>query len=207
MVSKKKAFYAVERDIERIQGLRDAFHDWMAGVDPGRLVFIDEAGSTIAMSREYARAPKGQRASDCIPRNRGDVLTIIGALTLDGLEAVMTIEGGTSGDVFVAYVEQVLVPVLRPGDIVVLDNLGAHKDQRAIKAIYEAGASVKFLPPYSPDLNPIELAWSKVKGILKTMKARCYDTLNKAIARAVEQVSWWDAHSWFEHCGFSGQCS
>lgn len=207
MVSKKKAFYAVERDIERIRLLRESFFEWMSEVDPSRLVFIDEAGSTVAMSREYARAPKGERVSDCIPRNRGDVLTIIGAMTLDGLEAVMTVEGGTSGDVFLAYVQQVLIPVLRPDDIVVLDNLGAHKDQRAIKAIYEAGASVKFLPPYSPDLNPIELAWAKMKGLLKSLKARCYDTLNQAIAEAMKLVTWWDALSWFDHCGFSGRCS
>ena len=207
MVSKKKAFTAVERNSERIEGLRDAFFEWMPGIDPSRLVFIDEAGSTVAMSREYARAPRGDRAHDSIPRNRGDVLTIIGALTLDGLEAVMTVQGGTSGDVFLAYVEQLLVPVLRPGDIVVLDNLGAHKDARVIKAIYEAGATMKFLPPYSPELNPIELAWSKIKGVLRTMKARCYDSLNLAIAAAMKIITPWDALAWFDHCGFSGQHS
>ena len=172
-------------------------------MNPNQLVFLDEAGSTIAMTREYARAPRGERAHDSIPRNRGTVTTMLGAITLEGMTAMMTIEGGTCKEVFLAFVEQVLVPTLEPGDFVVLDNLGAHRSRRALDAIRNAGATPVFLPPYSPELNPIELAWSKLKGMLRDYKARTREALDEAIARAMPRITTKDAAGWFRHCGYA----
>lgn len=168
-------------------------------------MFIDEAGSTIAMAREYARAPRGERTTDRAPRNRGAVTTILGALTLNGLDAVMTIQGGTDGDVYAAFLEQVLTPTLQPGDLVVMDNAGAHKDPRVHEILARRGAKAIYLPPYSPDLNPIELAWSKLKGFLRTAAARSVDALNTAIAMGREMITPEDADGWFRHCGYTGQ--
>ena len=165
------------------------------------MFFIDESGSTIAMTRTHGRALRGKRLEDRVPRNRGNVITMIAALTTDGLVAPMTIEGGTSADVFVAYVQQILYPELKKGDLVLIDNLGAHKDKRVRAAIEKAGARLAFLPPYSPDLNPIELAWSKVKAILKQAKARTRLELDRAFAAAMDAISSSDATGWFQHCG------
>lgn len=155
------------------------------------------------MTRQYAWAPRGTRAEDSIPRNRGTVTTVIGALTCDGLTAVMTTEGGTSGDVFAAYVEKVLLPELLPGDVVVMDNLAAHKDARVRELIESVRAHLVFQPAYSPDLNPIELAWSKLKWWLRAKKARTHAALDEAIATAMDSViTASDALAWFKHCGY-----
>jgi len=130
---------------------------------------------------------------------------MIGALTTSGLGAMMTVEGGTSGEVFVSYVERVLGPTLKVGDIVIADNLGAHKDARVRQAIEARGARLYFLPPYSPDLNPIEYAWAQVKRILKRMKARTYAALVKAIAKAMEIITSDNALAWIKHCGYQSQ--
>jgi transposase len=172
-------------------------------MDPARLVFVDEAGSTIAMTREYARAPSGERACDAVPRNRGSVTTMLGALALDGVRGVMTVEGGTDTAVFDAFLEQVLVPNLKRGDIVVLDNVGAHHPAQIRARIEAAGAELRFLPPYSPDLNPIEECWSKVKGVLKKLKARTREALDKAVAVAVDSVTPADIAGWFCHSGYA----
>lgn len=153
------------------------------------------------MTPTRARSPRGQRACDNVPRNRGTVTTMLGALTLDGMSALMTIRGGTDEAVFLAWVEQVLGPSLGPGDIVVLDNLGAHKTRRVRRAILATGAKIKFLPPYSPDFNPIELAWSKVKTFMRAAKPRTVEELEEAYAAAAHTVSASDAAGWFMHCG------
>ena len=126
-----------------------------------------------------------QKVVDAVPRNRGTVITMVGALRMEGLVAMMTIQGGVCSDVFVSYVKQVLVPALQPGDIVVVDNLAAHKDPRVAELLDSVDASLLFLPPYSPDLNPIEECWSKVKGLLRTAKARTRQALDEAGARPV----------------------
>ena len=187
---------------ERIQDLREKFLAWQRGVDAGRLFFLDEAGSTIAMTRTYGRCPRGERLEEAVPRNRGDVITMVGALTKDGLGPLMTFEGGTSGDAFLAYIEKVLSPHLRPGDGIVLDNLGAHRDARVREAVKKRGCKLYFLPPYSPDLNPIELAWAKLKQLVKVAKARCRDSLDIAIAMASDMISANDAKAWIRHCGY-----
>lgn len=138
-----------------------------------------------------------------VPRNRGTVTTMIGALTLGGLTAMMTVEGGTDSEVFNTYLRDVLIPELQPGDIVVLDNLGAHKTIEARRLVEASGARLWFTPPYSPDLNPIELAWSKLKGFLRTARARTTDGLNNAIAMAMDLITPADAAAWFRHCGFN----
>jgi transposase len=154
------------------------------------------------MTREYARAPRGERAHGQVPRNRGEVTTMLGALDANGVRAMMTVEGGTDADVFEAFLEQVLVRKLRPGDIVVLDNVGAHKPHGMRQLVEAAGARLLFLPPYSPDLNPIELCWSKLKAALKDFGARTRDALDQAIKRAMDLVGADDAEAWFRHCGY-----
>lgn len=154
------------------------------------------------MTREYARSPEGERAQDVVPRNRGTVTTMLGALSLDGICAMMTIEGGTSSEVFRAFVEQLLVPELAEGDLVFLDNLAAHKDEEALDAIRAAGATVVFLPVYSPELNPIELAWAKIKRLLRDAKARTREALDAAIAHAMSLITREDAIGWLRHCGY-----
>jgi transposase len=154
------------------------------------------------MTRDYARAPRGARALGAVPRNAGTVTTMIGALDVNGVRAMMTIEGATDGEVFEIFLERVLLRKLRSGDIVVLDNVGAHKTTDVRRLIEAAGASVLYLPPYSPDLNPIELCWSKLKAILREFGPRTQDALDEAIRRAMDLIGRTDAAGWFKHCGY-----
>jgi transposase len=193
---------ASEQDEPRIQELRRTFIALAKTLDPSRLVFIDEAGSNIAMTRDYGRALHGERVPGRVPRNRGTVTSMLGALDFKGVRAMMTVEGGTDADVFEAFVEQVLARKLRPGDIVVLDNVGAHKPDKVREIVRERGARLLFLPPYSPDLNPIELCWSKLKAALKDFGARTREALDAAIRRAMDLISADDATAWFTHCGY-----
>ena len=150
----------------------------------------------------YGRAPKGERVVGSVPQNYGENLTVIGALTSSGLQAVMTVEGATDGEVFRAYVEQVLCPTLQAGDVVIMDNLGAHKVAGIREAIEDKGAEVIYLPPYSPDLNPIEQCWSKLKSAARAIGARTRETLEQAIEQIIKTVSQADALAWFAHCGY-----
>lgn len=157
------------------------------------------------MTRKHAWAPRGLRAHAKAIRNRGNATTMIGALALDGIRALMTIEGGTTGDVFEAFVEHMLIPELKRGDIVVLDNVGAHKPARILARIEAAGACVLFLPPYSPDLNPIEMLWSKLKALLRATGASTREALDDAIAAAMTKITLDDALGWFTHAGYVDQ--
>jgi transposase len=167
------------------------------------LKFVDESGLNIAMTRRFGRAPRGKRVHDAVPKNFGKNLTILGALSCRGLEAVMTIEGATDAAVFGAFVTEVLAPTLQPGDIVVMDNLGAHKVDGIQAAIEAAGARLLFLPPYSPDWSPIEPCWSKLKTYLRGVKARTREALDQALTYAIDLISPNDAHGWFAHCGYA----
>lgn len=155
------------------------------------------------MTRRYGRARRGQRVHDAVPKNWGANVTVLGALSCAGLEAVMTIEGATDAHVFRAYVSQVLVPTLKPGDVVVMDNLAAHKVQGIRSAIEATGATLMYLPPYSPDYSPIEPCWSKLKTRLRAIKARTRDALDEALAHVIDTVSVSDAKGWFTHCGYA----
>lgn len=153
------------------------------------------------MSRLEARAVNGERAVGSIPGSKGGNVSLIGALNIDGIVAAMTISGSTNTDVFLTYVTQVLIPQLWKGAIVVMDNLKAHHAESVRVAIESVGAKVKFLPPYSPDLSPIELCWSKLKQLLRSSEARTLDSLDKALTEAVNNITEEDAFGWFNHCG------
>ena len=165
--------------------------------------FVDESGVNIAMTRRYGRGPRGKRVQDATPKNWGRNVTVLGSLSCQGLEAVMTVEGATDAAVFRAYVSQVLAPTLQPGDVVVMDNLGAHKVDGIQSVIEARGAILRYLPPYSPDYSPIESCWSKLKTCLRGIKARTRDALDAALSLAIHTVSSSDAHGWFAHCGYS----
>jgi transposase len=170
--------------------------------DPEHLVFIDESGTSTKMARMYGRAPKGERCRAAVPHGHWKTTTFVGALRLSGVTAPMTLDGAMNGVAFLAYVEQVLVPTLRRGDIVVMDNLPAHKPQAVREAIERAGAELRFLPPYSPDFNPIELAFSKIKALLKKAAARTLNDLWDAIRDAIDAVTPSDCRSYFSATGY-----
>jgi transposase len=176
----------------------------MGEIDPDRFVFLDESHAKTTITRRYGRALRGERVVDHVPAGQYHSTTILGALRHDGTVAAMVYEGGTSVSVMQAFAEGQLQTIVRPKDIVVMDNLAAHKDERVIAAIESAGAIVCFLPPYSPDLNPIEKMWSKVKEILRSVKARTADALLDAIRMALQAVTIDDAEGWFAHCGYYG---
>ena len=174
----------------------------MKALDPKRLVFVDECSTNIALATLYARAPKGERARGSAPRNWGKNVTLICSLSAEGVGAAMSVEGATDGAAFETYVEHFLLPTLKAGQVVVMDNLQVHKGARVRKLIEGAGAEVLFLPPYSPDFSPIEEAFSKVKGILRRIGARTREALVEATGRALDAVSRRDAVGWFAHCGY-----
>jgi transposase len=157
------------------------------------------------MTRDYARAPCGERVHGDVPRNRGEVTTMLGALDVGGVRAMMTVEGATDAEVFETFLERVLVRKLRPGDIVVLDNVGAHRTPNVRRIIESAGARILFLPPYSPDFNPIEFCWSKLKALLKEFGARTRAALDHAIKRAMDLIGADDAAAWFTDCGYEAR--
>ena len=171
-------------------------------LDVRRLKFIDESGVNLAMTRLYGRAPRGERARGSVPINYGSNITMIAALGIGGLGCVMTVEGATDGEIFRAYVSQVLCPGLLRGDIVLMDNLGAHKVSGIKEAIERLGAELIYLPPYSPDLSPIERCWSKLKTALRAAGARTRRRLERAIKQALSTITESDALAWFAHCGY-----
>lgn len=153
--------------------------------------------------RRYARAPGGTRAVGHVPAGHWTQLTVLGALSLAGLGACMTVDAATDTDVFIAYVRHLLVPTLRPGQVVILDNLSAHRCQTVEALIEGAGCRLLYLPPYSPDFNPIEQAWSKLKTLLRGAAARTRDALEAALRTILDQITTADAESWFAHCGYA----
>jgi transposase len=155
------------------------------------------------MTRRYARAPKGERAYGRVPRNRGKNTTLLASMSLSGMGGAMAVEGATTKVVFETYVERLLAPMLRPGQVVILDNLSAHKSKRVLELIEGRGCRVLFLPAYSPDLSPIEEAFSKVKALLKKAAARTRESLIEVIGWALEAVTARDAAGWFANCGYT----
>jgi len=201
--AEKKSLHAIERDREENRKRREEFLQRLQTIPPEKLIFLDESGVTTQMTRGYARASGGRRVHEATPGGHWKILTILSALSLGGLLATMTIEEATDGDIFLAYLEQVLGPKLRPGDVVVMDNLSAHKVAGVEQLIQAAGAELLYLPPYSPDLNPIEKAWAKLKQLLRSAKARTAEALNQAIAELLPQITPQNAQAWFRHSGIN----
>ena len=166
------------------------------------LVFVDESGANRALAPRYGYAPKGQRSHGQVPRNRGRNTSILAALSPEGLVATRTVEGSTNTAIFLSYLDEVLCPVLRPGQTVILDNLPAHKNQAVRARIEAAGCRLVFLPAYSPDFNPIEHAFAKLKMFLRKAKARTQETLQAAIAAGLATITAPNAQGWFKHCEF-----
>jgi transposase len=171
-------------------------------LDHERLMFVDEMGTHTSLAPLYGYAPRGKRAFFKVPRNRGKNTTLLASIGCEGMGPSMVVEGSTSGEVFEAYVEHFLAPTLRAGQVVVMDNLSAHKGGRVRELIEERDCELIYLPPYSPDLNPIEEAFSKIKRFLREVRARLRGALVDAIGRALDAVSARDAENFFEHCGY-----
>ncbi len=198
MAAKKKTLGASEQDPEaRAEWLKEA-----AELDPERLVVVDETQATVKMTRRYARAPGGERARGSVPRNQGTSTTLIAALTTQGIEAPMTLEGALDTNACIVYVREVLCPALRPGQIVLMDNLSPHKKDEVERLIESAGCQLFFFPSYSPDLSPIEMAFSKIKALLRKAGARTAEDLEAAIVTAIDAITRADALGYFKHCGF-----
>jgi transposase len=177
----------------REQGLLDSTH----------LVFIDETSVNTNMTRAYGRSAKGERVIGRVPFGAWKTLTFVAALRCDGMTAPMLIKGAMNGEIFLAYVEQCLVPTLRRGDIVVMDNVGTHKVEGVRQAIEAAGASLRYLPPYSPDLNPIELSYSAFKAFLRKCAERTEDALRRQIGRFVRRLRPTACANFFTHAGYA----
>lgn len=184
--------------------MRAAWRVLFAGrVDAERLVFVDEMGANVSLCPLYAWSPKGERAHAKAPRNWGRNVTLLASITAGGTGPCLAVEGPTTRGVFEAYLEHVLAPSLRPGQVVVMDNLSAHKGGRVRGLIEQRGCELVYLPPYSPDFNPIEGAFSKVKGLMRRAEARTREALIEAMGRALCAVSARDAQGFFGHCGYS----
>lgn len=170
---------------------------WVPSVDSRLLVFLDETGAKTDMIRAYGRAPMGQRVTDYAPGGHWNTTTLVAALKRDGVLAPMVLDGPMDSEAFEAYVQQVLIPELPKGAIVVMDNLGAHKSPRIAHMLEQADCYLRYLPPYSPDLNPIEQMWAKVKSHLKAAKARTQEALIQAIAQSLDKITAEDTEGFF----------
>jgi transposase len=189
---------ATERDEEA----RRAFRERLRGVDPKRLIFVDESSTNIALTPRYARAPKGERAPGKAPRNWGKNVTLISSIGLEGMGPTMSIEGSSDTESFGLYMRDILAPRLKPGRIVLMDNLSVHKSKWVRDLVEGRGCQLWLLPSYSPDLNPIEEAFSKVKNLIRKAKARVLEALFAVTAQTLEAVSEEDARGFFEACGY-----
>ena len=185
--------------------MKQARVQWRADterIDPHRFRFIDESGAKTNMVRLHGRCPRGHRLLSQAPAGHWQTTTMIAAVGLDGVAAPFALEGAVDAESFLVYVERILLPTLHGGEIVVLDNLACHKHPRVRALVESAGAEVWYLPPYSPDFNPIEEMWSKIKQILRSLAARTFEGLIEAIRSALKRVSLPDILGWFTHCGY-----
>ena len=196
--TKKKTLGATERNEEA----RAAWRAHVTQLDARKLVVIDECGSNIALTPLYARAPKGERAYGSVPRNRGKNTTLIASRGWTGMGESMMMEGSTTAAAFELYVEEILAPSLMEGQIVIMDNLAAHKGKKVEQLIEARGCQLLFLPGYSPDFSPIEETFSKLKAYLRRVGARTREALEAALCQALLTVTAQDAQGWFRHCGF-----
>jgi transposase len=189
--------------LERDEWLRAAWKVMVAGtLDARSLVFVDEMGTNTSLSPLYGWTEKSQRAYCSVPRNRGKNTTLLSSMSMEGMGPSLAVEGATNREVFETYVERVLTPTLRRGQVVVMDNLTAHKGERIRELIEQRGCELLYLPPYSPDFNPIEEAFSKIKGLMRKAEARSREALLEAMGKAISAVGTEDARGYFEHCGY-----
>ena len=199
MEPKKRSVGASERD----EFLRTAWRALVAGkIYAERLVFVDEMGSNISLAPVYAWSRRGERAFASVPRNWGENVTLLASMSVKGMGPCLAVEGSTTREVFEAYLEHVLAPTLRPGRVVVMDNLTAHKGERVRELIADKGCGLLYLPPYSPDFNPIEEAFAKLKALLRKAEARSREVLIEAMGRALEKLTARDARGFLEHRGY-----
>jgi transposase len=190
--------------LERDELLRAAWRVMVAEeIDARSLVFVDEMGTNTSLFPLYAWAPRGERAYCSVPRNRGPNTTLLSSMSVEGMGPSLAVEGATNREVFETYVEQILAPTLRKGQVVVMDNLTAHKGERVKELIEEQGCELIYLPPYSPDFSPIEEAFSKIKGLVRKAEARSREALVDAIGKGISMVTAEDARGFFEHCGYT----
>lgn len=201
--SQKKTVVAREQERPDVQARRVTFVATQGQLDAARLVFLDESGFRLGSPPNYGWAPLGEKSPGKATNGDWCSMTMIGAIALDGWRGFVTIDAAMDGDVFLAYVTQELVPRLRPGDIVVMDNLNSHRNPDALAAIGAAGADVLFLPPYSPDFNPIEKAWAKLKDILRRVPTLTRDAFDAAVAYAMDCISTADVSAWTLFSGYS----
>ena len=171
-------------------------------LDARSLVFVDEMGTNTSLSPLYGWAKKGERAYCSVPRNRGKNTTLLSSMSVEGMGPSLAVEGATNREVFETYLERVLAPTLRRGQVVVMDNLTAHKGERIRELIEQRGCELLYLPPYSPDFNPIEEAFAKIKGLLRKAEARSREALLEAMGTAISALGTEDARGFFEHCGY-----
>jgi transposase len=193
------------RDTSRVQQLRRAFQEHVLP-DLRRIAahlkFIDESGAHLGLTRLYGRAAPGVRVPEATPGYSGKHYTLVAALGLQEVSATWLLEGAMTQEAFEVYVERVLAPTLQSGDVVLIDNLNVHQSETVCRQIEARGARLQFLPPYSPDLNPIEKCWAKIKQMLRKLKARTFDELLKALDLAFQSITTEDAQAWFDHCGY-----
>jgi len=195
--------YAAEQDRPDVAERRSVWKQEQPQTDARRLIFIDETWAKTNMTRLRGRAPVGERLIDKVPHGHWRTTTLIAALGIEGVRCSTVVDGVVNGDVFQAFVEQVLLPQLRPGDVVIMDNLSSHKRQRTRELIESAGAQLVFLPPYSPDFNPIEMIFAKVKHLLRSLACRTREALWRAMQSVLDQVTASDAANCFRHCGYT----
>ena len=205
LAAKKKSLHDSQRETPRVKKMRQDFQTQFVdtlGTLVKRLKFLDESGAHLGLTRLCGRAAPGQRVVEATPGYSGPHYTLVATLGWQEVIAPWIFEGSMNSVAFEAYLCSQLLPALRPGDILVMDNLSAHTGETIRQLIEAQGARLEFLPPYSPDFNPIELCWSKVKAALRTAKARTLDTLVDAIAQALRSISLTDIQNWFAHCGY-----
>jgi transposase len=201
--AQKKQVRAAEQDRPDVA---EARREWVAAqpaLDPASLVFLDETWAATNMARRYGRAPRGQRALDAVPHGHWKTTTVVAALRADGIAAPLVLDGAINGESFLAYVRQFLAPALRPGDVLVMDNLPSHKVAGVREAIEAAGATLRYLPPYSPDLNPIEQVFAKLKALLRSEAARTVEALWAAIGRLLARFPPAECARYLAHCGYA----
>jgi len=200
--AKKKTRVAFEQQREDVAEARRRWTAEQLSIDPDRVVFVDETWAKTNMTRTYGRSPRGTRLVTRVPCGRWETTTFLGALRASGFTAPLCVEGALNGRVFLAWVQQQLVPSLRQGDVVVMDNLSSHKTPGVVAAIEAAGAQVRYLPPYSPDLNPIELAFSKFKKLLRDGAERTTEKLWKLCGSVLNLFTESECRNYFRHCGY-----